>query len=276
MESVWLYLAEPRPGAGAECPEQQRWKESLMPWVPRQLGSNINRLHGECVQPLLAGRMASEARRWGKQRAHACTAHTVIKEENGSNPMAESKPRTRPPSSPPTGQEHRAPSLTALISNGGNTEKKKKKQAQTRNSMNCYRLMGTAGSCHQPQPCPRRKAPVSRGAGRGAGAAATWWQHPLFLKSLAGTYRPRQRCTQKSSQIHLQLNSRPWSHWSLPLIAQKETPADPGSDPAPPAAALPAQIPCGWPGRPALCRWPALGGAAVSAGVPNGLLQSPA
>lgn len=123
MESVWLYLAEPSPGAGAECPEQQRWKESLMLWVPRQLGSNINRLHGECVQPLLAGRMASEARRWGKQRAQACTAHTVIKGENGRNPMAESKPQTRPPSSPPTGQEQRAPSLTALISNEANTEK---------------------------------------------------------------------------------------------------------------------------------------------------------
>lgn len=63
MESVWLYLAEPGPGAGAECPEQQRWKERLMLGVPRQLGSNINRLHGECAQRLLAGRMASEARR---------------------------------------------------------------------------------------------------------------------------------------------------------------------------------------------------------------------
>lgn len=37
--------------------------------------------------------------------------------------MAESKPQTRPPSSPPTGQEQRAPSLTALISNEANTEK---------------------------------------------------------------------------------------------------------------------------------------------------------
>lgn len=127
MESVWLYLAEPRPGAGAECPEQQRWKESLMLWVPRQLGSNINRLHGECVQPLLAGRMASEARRWGKRRAHACT---VIKGENGSSPMAESKPRSRPPSSPPTAQEQRAPSLTAPIPNEGNTEKPSPNQKQ--------------------------------------------------------------------------------------------------------------------------------------------------
>lgn len=126
MESVWLYLAEPRPGAEAECLEQQRWKERLMLWVPRQLGSNINRLHGECVQPLLAGRMASEAQRWGEQRAHACMAHTVIK-ANGRNPMAENQARTRPPSSPPTGQQHRAPSLTALIPNEANTEKNKPK-----------------------------------------------------------------------------------------------------------------------------------------------------
>lgn len=130
MESVWLYLAELGPGAGAECPEQQRWKERLMLGVPRQLGSSINRLHGERAQPLLAGRMASEARRWGKQRAHVCTAHTVVKEENGRNPMAESKPQTQPPSSPPTGQEQRAPSLTPLISNEANTQKPSPNQKQ--------------------------------------------------------------------------------------------------------------------------------------------------
>lgn len=44
--------------------------------------------------------------------------------------MAESKPPTWPPSSPPTGQEQRAPSLTALISNEANTEKSSPKQKQ--------------------------------------------------------------------------------------------------------------------------------------------------
>lgn len=44
-----------------------------------------------------------------------------------------------------------------------------KNQAQTRNSMNCYRLIRTAGSCHQPQPCPGRKVSDSRGAEREAG-----------------------------------------------------------------------------------------------------------
>lgn len=85
---------------------------------------------------------------------------------------------------------------------------------------------------------------------------------------LAGTYRPRQRCTQKSNQIHLQLNGTPWSHWSLPLIAQKETQADLGSDPAPPLPQPPyppppCQITCRSSGCPVLCRWPA-----PSAGLP--------
>lgn len=54
MESVWLYLAEPSPGAGAERTQQQRWKESLMLRVPGQLSSNINRLHRELCSALVS------------------------------------------------------------------------------------------------------------------------------------------------------------------------------------------------------------------------------
>lgn len=54
MESVWLYLAEPSPGAGAKHREQQRWKESLTLRVPGQLGRNINRLHGELCSALVS------------------------------------------------------------------------------------------------------------------------------------------------------------------------------------------------------------------------------
>lgn len=42
---------------------------------------------GNCIQPLLAGRMVSEAQRWEQWRAHACLAWAVIKGENGRNPV---------------------------------------------------------------------------------------------------------------------------------------------------------------------------------------------
>lgn len=81
MESVWLYLAEPSPGAGAEHTEQRRWKESLTLRVPGQLGSSINRLHGELCSALVSrkdGQRSTEVRE---------VVSTVIKGENGRNPV---------------------------------------------------------------------------------------------------------------------------------------------------------------------------------------------
>lgn len=53
----------------------------------------------------------------------------LLKEKMAGTLWAESKPQPWPPSSPPTGQDQRATSLTAAISNGANILKQNKKPA---------------------------------------------------------------------------------------------------------------------------------------------------
>jgi len=74
MESVWLSLAQPSPGAGAECTERRRWKANLTLRVPGQLGSNINRLHGELCSALVSrkdGQRSREATEGASTRVHS-------------------------------------------------------------------------------------------------------------------------------------------------------------------------------------------------------------
>lgn len=132
----------------------------------------------------------------------------VIKGENGRNPMAESKPQTQPPSSPPTGREQRAPSLTALISNEANTEKPSPNEKQH----GLLQADQDSGVLSSAPPLSREKGLSLRRGGERSRRSSDTLTASLFPKSLAGTYRPRQHCTQKSSHIHLQLNSTPWSH----------------------------------------------------------------
>lgn len=75
MLCVWgLHLAEPSPGAAAEGTEQQRWKESLMLRIPRQLSSNINRLHGELCSALGSRK---DGQRSKEAREVASTVHSL-------------------------------------------------------------------------------------------------------------------------------------------------------------------------------------------------------
>lgn len=111
-----------------------------------------------------------------------------------------------------------------------------------------YRLTGTAGSCligtsatslSQEEGFSLCGDSERRGRSREMLTASSFPEvSPAGCWGLTGTYRPCQHCTQKSNQIHLQFNSTPWSHWSLPLIAQKETQASLGSDPAFPSTSL--------------------------------------